>query len=570
MNYLLMHIVKGYFVAGLFAVLIGCSSLHGTFGDNKLGASFPERPAWLLYEPEAQGDDFLFVGLSNKLATEKDAREDAQRSAINNAVKYISTDVKSNFERMLTSSGLSTEIIDPTVMVRGFEQQFSSAVTRRFKPKEWYLETWETKKTKEVYYIAYLLAKISQQEVNNAIKEQKEKQQELIAKSRAAIENITKAKQSIQEGDILKDTDIVRSLNYYRDALKTAGDAKLLLSSYLDKTPVLIDETIKSAEDRINNVRQNPEASFNMGIAGLIKPSEKPINIVVAKASYQDTDLSSELGNYLIQKLEGVLGKNRELCNIIVQNKFQDELKRSRISIEDCVNGNFNKLDSTNTIQKINGLIFAHYWEKENNIEVKIDLIGIGNGVLMGTTTVDLAKSSIPPTINLYPANANIAYQGLNAFSSRLDKNKDFKIKVWSDKGEGAIYKKDEVVKFCFRSNKNCYVYIYHMDAGGQVKMLFPNGYNKNNSINENQVYVIPDQTMKFDLQIGEPFGVEIIKAIASLQPLKDSDIKPGENGFREIGKVTDGNLKELINHSFESIPKEFYTEDTCIITTIQ
>ena len=114
----------GLIVSGTF----GCTTLSP---DGKLIWSQPKgRPDWLHHEPKAAEDRYLFVGLSGRFATEKEARDDALRAAISNVVRYVSVDVKSSFERLITSSGSSSEIIDPTVAVRHFEQQLSSAVAR--------------------------------------------------------------------------------------------------------------------------------------------------------------------------------------------------------------------------------------------------------------------------------------------------------------------------------------------------------------------------------------------------------------------------------------------------------
>ncbi|MEK7449798.1 MAG: DUF4384 domain-containing protein, partial [Planctomycetota bacterium] len=123
---------------------------------------------------------------------------------------------------------------------------------------------------------------------------------------------------------------------------------------------------------------------------------------------------------------------------------------------------------------------------------------------------------------------------------------------------------------FHFRADKDCYAYLYHMDAAGQVKLLFPNSFNPDNKIKANQVYTIPDETMNFDLKISPPFGAEMVKALASFQPLKNLDIKPGETGFRNIGKITTAETREVITRSIEAVPKEGRAEDTCTLTTIK
>ena len=133
-------------VTGLIypVINLGCRSplpetkiLPAPVEEKIIWSSHPQRPEWTVQEPEVKESELFFVGLSGKSAMEKDARDDAQRDAIKKVVGYIGTDVKDRFERLTTSAGLSTEVIDPTKVMRNFEEQFSQAMTRRVKPSIW-------------------------------------------------------------------------------------------------------------------------------------------------------------------------------------------------------------------------------------------------------------------------------------------------------------------------------------------------------------------------------------------------------------------------------------------------
>jgi serine/threonine protein kinase len=143
-------------------------------------------------------------------------------------------------------------------------------------------------------------------------------------------------------------------------------------------------------------------------------------------------------------------------------------------------------------------------------------------------------------------------------------------VKVWTNKKAGEVYKKGEIIKFYFKANKDSYLYLYHMDAAGKVKMLFPNGFSKENRLKANQVYTIPDAAMNFNIEVTPPFGTEQVKVVASLQPMKDMDIKDGESGYRDLGKVTNINENKIITRSLDVVPKEERAEDTCTLTTTE
>ncbi len=147
--------------------------------------------------------------------------------------------------------------------------------------------------------------------------------------------------------------------------------------------------------------------------------------------------------------------------------------------------------------------------------------------------------------------------------------DEEFKVEVWTNKPEGVVYKKGDELKFHFRANRDSYIYLFHMDVAGQVQMLFPNGYKKDNKIKADQVYTIPDKkTMNFAFNIKPPFGMEQVKVIASLQPIKDMDIKQGEEGFRKLGKADNIDELKIITRSLEVVPEEARAVDIRTITT--
>lgn len=177
--------------------------------DEKLiWASHDLRPGWTLSEPETVGDEIAFVGLSGKYATEKEARDDGMRAAVNNLIRYIGTLAQDKFQRLQTSYGLTTEIVDPTNVIRRFEEQLASAFVTRVRAKEWYIEKWLRKKTKETYFAVFVLTKVPnsviekayEDAVNATIDDLKEKRDEANeAKAKAQFENAMKAFEEAKE-----------------------------------------------------------------------------------------------------------------------------------------------------------------------------------------------------------------------------------------------------------------------------------------------------------------------------------------------------------------------------------
>lgn len=163
-------------VAGiaLLAFLSACGggqkeiSIPDDVHEKLIWSSSPERPGWTMAEPETEGNVMSFVGLSEKYATEKGAREDARRNATSGVVKYMGTLVKDKFERARVSYGLESNVIDPTASARSFEKQLAVNVAKNVKNKEFYMEKWYT--PTGVGWKAFLLVSVPMQAIDESYK----------------------------------------------------------------------------------------------------------------------------------------------------------------------------------------------------------------------------------------------------------------------------------------------------------------------------------------------------------------------------------------------------------------
>lgn len=134
--------------AAVLALLAACggekTSIPPEVHEKLIWSSSAERPEWTMQEPETNDGIMYFVGLSEKYATEKGAREDARNNAASGVVKYMGTLVKDKFERARVSYGLESDVVNPTASARSFEKQLSVNMAKKVKVKNWYEEKWHT------------------------------------------------------------------------------------------------------------------------------------------------------------------------------------------------------------------------------------------------------------------------------------------------------------------------------------------------------------------------------------------------------------------------------------------
>jgi hypothetical protein len=103
-----------------------------------------------------------------------------------------------------------------------------------------------------------------------------------------------------------------------------------------------------------------------------------------------------------------------------------------------------------------------------------------------------------------------------------VDAEKPPEVEIWTDKGRSddtsmPTYYVGERIYISFRvNNKDCYITIYDIDSTGNVNILFPNPYHRDNLVRKGRVYTIPTSNYKYDLVVKGPTGEEILLVVAS------------------------------------------------------
>ncbi len=136
----------------------------------------------------------------------------------------------------------------------------------------------------------------------------------------------------------------------------------------------------------------------------------------------------------------------------------------------------------------------------------------------------------------------------------------EFRVQLWTDR-EDATYKVGEEVKLYFKTDKDCYLTLFCVGAGGKVYIIFPNEYHKDNFVKAGNEYSVLPEGAKFVLKAVKPAGVELIKGIATLVRvplLEKEDIKPA-------GPVQEVNLPEeqlarSLGITFNPVKRQYWT----------
>lgn len=95
----------------------------------------------------------------------------------------------------------------------------------------------------------------------------------------------------------------------------------------------------------------------------------------------------------------------------------------------------------------------------------------------------------------------------------------DLVVEVWIDRPSG-VYGQGEPLGIYVRPSEAAHVTVFNTNASGATTVVFPNQYQTQNRVAAKQVLQLPGPGMQYQLQVGPPFGANLIKVLATKQPV--------------------------------------------------
>lgn len=81
-------------------------------------------------------------------------------------------------------------------------------------------------------------------------------------------------------------------------------------------------------------------------------------------------------------------------------------------------------------------------------------------------------------------------------------------------------YREGDTLTVQVTSEEDAYVYVLYQQADGQVFQVFPNKFQANNLVKARQSVRVPGETDLFRWTVGKPFGKEVVKVLATKEPV--------------------------------------------------
>jgi len=546
------------------------------FVNAALVRTMPDGPApgWTVKETEVQNGRVLFVGLSTKDATQQGARDAAEKHARSRVAAYVGSQISERWQKLSTAYGLSSGVVDPTVAQRGMQEAATNALVSRFKVDEWYVEMWGVKATGEVqYYIVYGRGSIAEADVDKAIelaaakaKAQAAEREKQRADMQAAL---TEAQGLVREAAEDKRKGFAdRAERKFSDALTRLAAAKAAAGALGLAEKVAEIDKLAAVVEGLQGAQAGP-----MGLGSAVEALAEaagagPVTVAVASATWQDTTFGSPVAAYLIQRVEEDLARRSPPFRVIPNKVFTAQIRSAQLSLEAV---RTSAEAAGKLFPKPDALLAVSYWEKPEGLEVRFQIVKAGEGTVIGAATAMVATADLPAGILVQPTNKETAEGVMAAFSraaGSVPAAGGLGVKVWPDRGESATYREGDEIIFAVEVTKECYVYLLHADAEGNVSLLFPNKYQSNNQVKGGTHFTLPWAGAPFRFKARPPFGSEVVQALATAEPVAALQAVAARGAFRSLG-AADGEGFRNATAGIEALPESSRAASRCTLTIV-
>jgi len=134
---------------------------------------------------------------------------------------------------------------------------------------------------------------------------------------------------------------------------------------------------------------------------------------------------------------------------------------------------------------------------------------------MLPTPTPSQEGNPVQPSQEGNPATTAV----VTTTASETVQHADFTLNVSTDKTH---YTAGDLMTVTIQADRDCYVRLYLVSADNQVQQLFPNQWQRDNFVKGGQTVKIPGETADFQFRMAAPFGLEILKAVASTAQFAD------------------------------------------------
>jgi len=257
--------------------------------------------------------------------------------------------------------------------------------------------------------------------------------------------------------------------------------------------------------------------------------------------TYADKKVGSGFSRLLEEGLSAAMSRQGSF-EVFARDKLDQILSAQELNLSDLVDEK--TAVPVGRMKGLQALLSGTFFDAPSEVKVYLELVSVETATVMARAEVAVPRSAIPSSVSILPDNYNDALYVLDQLAAvQSSAGGSFVVKAWSVRGDGGTYRDGEQLVVSFFASRDCFVKVYHVDVAGKITLIFPNQFFRNNAIQGQKLYRIPDASYPFTFDLGEPYGTEFIKVVASTTQFTDI-----EEAFTDMGTVTKGLVTRGLN----------------------
>lgn len=182
--------------------------------------------------------------------------------------------------------------------------------------------------------------------------------------------------------------------------------------------------------------------------------------------------------------------------------------------------------------------------------------------LLMIPAAMLLSTAAAAPKISAQSIIVNPAQPDLTV-SVRVDKDQSG--------SSNPTYRVGENIRISTTVNRDAYVYLFNLDASGEVSQILPNRFESGaNFVKAGTTKVFPANGDSFTFSVDGPVGLNKVLAVASLTQLdlnQISDFKTQQDQFASVNAKGQQQLAQALSIVVNPLPQNSWVSDTAFFT---
>jgi Domain of unknown function (DUF4384) len=251
------------------------------------------------------------------------------------------------------------------------------------------------------------------------------------------------------------------------------------------------------------------------------------LNVTISTLTLEKSEISSQFAESLLTLIQGEMSHpdHSEDFVAVKRQALTRGATRSR--------GGLIREEKTEVPGQTNVILSGDYRESPDKSIVYVTLrLEEDNGSRVSEAEIALNRSAI--RLPIEPENKT----KIEAISDDIDglstPNKDFRIDLWIDRGNGGVYRSGEELRVMFKTDLECYLRVIYIDVEGNRILMYPTERDSQERLRAGTVYDL-HQNNKYTIQ--PPFGSEMIIAFASTTRFSDDGLVDVGGGYRAFSE---------------------------------